>query len=174
LVEHAVREVVHEAGFLDQVEEAVGEEQPTRGVVPSDQRLDPAYLAAPQVDLRLIVNDELVVGECRPELLEQPEPGVAAGVVRAAEHALADPTGLRAVHRHVRPTKQLTEIVALFGEQRDPDADVGPQGDSLQRERRREPGPQPGRHGHRLVAVGVAEQDCELVSAQSGQQILGP
>ena len=168
LVEHEPGHGGHQPGLLDQVEEGVGVEQAAGGVVPADQRLDAVDLAGAQVDLGLVVQDELVVGQRGPQLLDRPQPGRAVGVVGAAVDVMSGCGGLRLVHGDVGLAQQVAQVGAVVGEQGDADADVrarqlaarqalqGVNGSASVA--RRSCGNAGG-----LVAAGVLEQDRELV-----------
>ena len=58
--EHRTGQRGHEPGILNQAEEGVGVEEPTRGMLPAHQSLNTVDFAGVEVDLGLVVHDELI------------------------------------------------------------------------------------------------------------------
>ena len=61
LVEHVQGERLDEVRRLDDRKELAGAEQPSRRVLPTNERLDRVGATRAQIDLRLVVQDELVL-----------------------------------------------------------------------------------------------------------------
>ena len=69
LVDDVAPELGRHLGALDRAEEVAGPQQPSCGVVPSQQRFDPAEAAVVQVDDRLVREDQFVPVEGALQLL---------------------------------------------------------------------------------------------------------
>ena len=69
-------------GLLGETDELIGRHRPEARVVPPQQRLDRVDTPARHVELRLVVNIELVVVDRRREVGEQPD---APTLTRALE-----------------------------------------------------------------------------------------
>ena len=72
-VEHPAGQVGDQAGALGQRHELAGREQAARRVLPAHERLDADHRAGAQRDLRLVVQDELVLVDRAAQLGEQRE-----------------------------------------------------------------------------------------------------
>src|SRR6185437_15267183 len=93
-------------------------------MLPADKRFDSVDQLRAQVELRLIVEHELVLGDRSTQLAEDPEsPRVVpiAVPVRLVERVTGS-TRLRRVHCDVRVPQQLIDVFAVAGEARNADA----------------------------------------------------
>ena len=99
-------------------------EQPPRGVVPADQRLDAVHVAGVQVDLGLEVHDELVARYRSLQLIDRTQPDRAAGVIAVAVDVISLAGGLRLVHGNIGLAQQGAQVRAVVREPGDADADV--------------------------------------------------
>jgi len=70
LGQHQLGEGGHQAGFLDQAQEARGIQQAADRMIPAHQRLDPTDGAGVQVDLGLVVQAQLVFGQGSAQVLQ--------------------------------------------------------------------------------------------------------
>ena len=134
-LEHHPGHRAHQTCLFDQVQEGVGVEQAAGGVVPAHQRLHAVHVAGGQVDLGLVVHDELVTGQCGPQLLHRLQPSGKVGFVSTAVDVMAVGGSLGLVHGDVGLAQQGVQVGAVVGEQGDPDADAAVQRDVLQGER---------------------------------------
>ena len=169
--QHVLAYVAYGTDPLRRLDEVVGVEQASFGMLPAHQGLHGGAPAVRKGQDRLIVDDELAIVRRRRELplehhlgrvaLQQPrledlDPGLALGFGR--------------VHRHVGVMKKLLEVrlarcrgdANAGTDMRDPPAD-------MHRGRNRRDDPLcdlRGRHG-----AGTGQQDGELVAAQTGAQV---
>jgi len=169
-VEHGERERADEARLLGQGEEAGGREQPAGRVLPAHERLDADDAARAQLDLRLVVQDELLAVERAREVPEQREArrrvGVARGVVVGGARAAA----LGLVHRDVRALHERVGIRRVRGEPGDPDARLDVQRDPVVREGLGDRRADELRGAGRPVRGAAREQHGELVAAEAGDE----
>jgi hypothetical protein len=70
-LEHELGERAHEAALLHERQEGVRVEQPAGGMLPAHERLRTERGSGHDVDLRLVVQDELVLAERRVEILDR-------------------------------------------------------------------------------------------------------
>jgi hypothetical protein len=172
LFEDTLGQGLHESGILDELEEVVRMEQTALGVVPAHQGLDSAHLPAGQIDLRLVVQHELVRDQRRPKFLEGAQPGVAVAVVDRVVDAVPAAPHLGPVHRHVGLAHQDAEAVAVIRAERDPDTRARLQRDTFERVRYREGRLQGHRDALGLLPAGIAEEDRELVAAEPHEEVV--
>jgi hypothetical protein len=101
LVEDPPRDGGDQFDALDIGHEAGGREEAPLGVAPTNQRLDAGDLPGRQVDLGLIVEDQLVVGEALTQVDQQRELCHQLVFVHRVEDGVAAAGPLGVVHRHV-------------------------------------------------------------------------
>ena len=164
---------VHQPRLLDDRDELIRRQQAALGVVPPHEGLDVPHRSGGQVDLRLVVQDQLLVGEREPKFFQGAEPDLAVAVVFAVVHSMAVAARFRLVHRHVGFAQQRGQIVALVGMEGYSDTGAGLQGDALQQERFGQGRTQFDGDCQGVLPRGVREEDRELVSAEPGQQVPG-
>ena len=124
--------------MLGERQELARREQASFRMVPADERLDRVDVPGRELDPRLVVDDELTVGDRASQLADEREAVRRIVVVlRRVEHR---PVGLLAVvHGHVRVPDEGLDVVAMIGVERDADARFDFDGQSGERERRLEP-----------------------------------
>jgi hypothetical protein len=105
-LQHPQGEPPHESGLLGEGEEDVRVEQSPVGVLPANQRLEAGHRAGPEVELGLVVVDQLVGVQCRPELLERLEPVTRVGGAVRCPDLEAMAAALGGVHRRVGAGQQ--------------------------------------------------------------------
>ena len=123
LLEHPIAELKRGAGPLGDRNELAGGQQPSRLVVPSNQRLQPDDPASGKLDLRLVVELELALIEGGTELVGDPNALMHPPIEVAAVEAVAiAPFVLGAVQRKVRLHHHIFRPGSLRGIERDADA----------------------------------------------------
>ncbi len=153
--------------MLGERQELAGREQAPLRVVPADERLDRVDISGRELDSRLVVDDELAVGDRAPQLADEREPVRRVVVVLLrVEHR---PVGLLAVvHGHVCVPDEGLDVVAVVRVERDADARLDLDGQSGERERRLEPRADSfGQHQGAGLVPCAGRDDRELVSAQA-------
>src|ERR1700686_5524032 len=99
-----------------------GHQEALAWVAPSDQCLDPNRPAGGQVDLRLIVEDELVTGDSVAQLTEECQ-ATCGLIVRIGDEHGETGSGLPGlVHRHVGSTNEVGDGPAVLRKEGDPNA----------------------------------------------------
>ncbi len=111
-VEHERGQRAREPALLDQRQEVHGPEQPALRVLPAHERLDAAHVAAAQLGLRLVVEDELAGLERRAELADQREPLAAVAVAAGEVDLVAGAHALGLVHGDVGALQQPHRVLA--------------------------------------------------------------
>jgi hypothetical protein len=145
------------------MDELGGRHEPSRGMVPAEERLDAQQARTREVDDGLIVKDELLVDLRAPQVGDQLEPTIDLLVhPRRVDDVLRLATRLGTVHRDVGAAKELVRVVA--------DGDADARGDehlpAVEIERLLEHGRDAfGRLERGRHAFGDLDEDCELVSA---------
>ena len=116
-LQHELGDGAHQPALLDDGQERVRVEQPAGGVLPAHERLRAEGGAGRDVDLRLVVQDELVVDERGVEVLDRLEPRAVGLVELRAVELDAGVRVLGRVHRDVRAPQQVGDaharVVAL-------------------------------------------------------------
>ena len=139
-------------------------------MVPADQCLDAVHVAGVQVDLRLVVQDELVAGHRGSQLIHGAQPGRVLGVVGGAVDVMSVPGDLGPVHSDIglaQQSAQARTVIGVVGEQRDPDAGMAVESHVMKGERLAKRRAQLDGDLHGLVVAGVIEHHRELVAAQA-------
>ncbi len=176
LLEHPAAERHDQAGVLGERDEAVGAEHPVLRVAPADQRLRAVHAAVPEVDERLVLDEELAAlqggrqggGEAVPgdgagvglgvgelEAVAARRLGPVHGDVGAAQHLGRGPLPRRALdHAEAAAHGQLAAVDAQRGGEGGEDA-VGEVGDVP-------------------LAAGAGGEGHELVPAEPGHHLVGP
>ena len=108
LVHHAQGERHDQAGLLGERDERVRVDQAALGVLPAQQRLDRLDLAAAQVRLRLVVEDQLALLDRAPQLADQHHARGVAVVERLVVERVGRVALLGRVHGHVGPLEAAT------------------------------------------------------------------
>ena len=176
LAQHPAADLDDQPGLLGQRDELDRRQQPAVGVLPADQRLEPADLPGLQPDRRLVVEDELGAVQRAPELGFQVEPGDRRVVHRGLVHA--DPglaLGLGPVHRHVGVAHQLLGTVARVGSSATPTLAVTRS--CLAAIANGSPNTSRNRSAIAVASSSschVLEQDRELVAAEARRGVAGP
>ena len=132
---------------------------------PPDQCLDTVHFAGRQVELRLVVQHELVLFDRPFELTEHEE----TRIPRPRRFALLDrtPGELRFVHRLVGVLQQLLDVLSVVRVDREPATDPDLERDTGDRQRAVELALDlPQRRTRRGDVVDAAEQHRELVTAE--------
>ena len=91
-------------------------------MLPAHERLHADDLARPELHLGLVVEDELALLYRLTELAHERQPAGAVLVLVGGVDREIRISALGHVHRDVRPPEQGVHILALVGEERDPDA----------------------------------------------------
>ena len=171
--EHEAPELDDQTGLLGSREELAGGEQATSRVRPPRQNLEAFDLTVCQPHHRLVVGDELLAFDRTFEI----EPELSLGAKLLVQLRLVEGVSalrpLAAVHRDVGVAEEI--LGRHLQAAADTDADAHMAGDVAAFERIgaidvRE---DPLDSGHRLVGSGVADEDCELVAADSRSEVLG-
>ena len=121
LLEHEPRERPHEPGLLGERQELQRRDHAETRMGPAQQRLDGDGLAGPQVDLRLVVQDQLLGVDGGTQLVDEDEAVAAVVDVRLVhlERALAE---LGPVHRDVGAAHEADAVGGVGRRHRDADA----------------------------------------------------
>ena len=148
LLQHPLADLYDQAGLLQQRDEVVGLDDPARRAAPPDQRLHAGGAHVPQIERRLVDEEELVPLQCDAQVHLELHPALDRVLHHRLEHDITVlPVPLRAVHRDVRVTQQIPGREPV--PHRDPDA---------------------RRHGHGGCVISVSERERLL---ERFQQPLG-
>ena len=161
LAQHPVADLGDQpAVLLGGGQEAARREQAVLGVLPADQGLDGHDAAVLEVDDRLVVQPQLILGQRAAQALLDPDPVAQAPAHRAVEDLVGPAaTGLHAVHGGVGVLQQALPALVLDG---DPDRRRQPVG---QRQ------PEPLGERRRLALVLELGEHRELVAAEARQRL---
>ena len=124
LVEHVAAQRPDQAGALGHRHELGGEDQAALGVLPAHQRLGAHHLAGLQVDLGLVVEQHLVLGEPLAQLPDHGEADRVVGVVLDRVDLVTAVRALGLVHGHVGVLEQRVHVLAVLRVERDAHARV--------------------------------------------------
>ena len=165
-LQHVQGQRPHQRGVLGVREERAGSAQAVDGVLPAHERLDAGDASGREVDLRLVVQDELVALERAAQLGDQREPLARVTVTGRVVGLKARARVLGLVHGDVGALQQRVGVGAVLGAQGRPDAgvhhDLEPLDLERVLERDSEPPPDFGRAGE----VRAREHQRELVAAE--------
>ena len=100
---------------LDLGHERIGHQELAGGVIPADQRLDAHDLVRRQVDLRLVVQDELVAADAVPQIADHREAPCGGILLLHREQREATAGALRVVHRQIGAAQEIVDVVAVHG-----------------------------------------------------------
>ena len=171
-LEHFPRDGVHQPDLLDDREECVRVEQPAGGVLPAHERLRAEDGTGGHVDLRLVVQHELVAIERGVEVLDRLEPD-AVGLIELRVVALRPGVGvLGGVHRDIGASEQIDDadrLVVAFG---DAGARVDEQPRAVDGEGLRDPIEDPDGDLAAFVGGRERDQEGELVTPQPHEQVV--
>ncbi len=175
LLEHPRADRDDQAGLLGERDELARREQAPVGVLPAHQRLHPDQPAAGERQLRLEVDDQLVLDQRAAKVVLEVKASGGTLEHHVVEQRGAPAAGLLgAVHRGVGVADQLVGAAAERGGGRDADAGVR---EHLLAAAERERPPERLQDalgdgdGVALVAEVLA-QDRELVAAEAGHQLV--
>ena len=123
LVQHPRADVEDEARFLRERDELRRGDVAVTRQAPAQQRLGADDLAARQVDLGLVADEELVAVERASQLALEHEPLDGGGVhLGRVVHVTVTAGALGVVHRRVRVADQVDDVVGVLRAGRDADA----------------------------------------------------
>jgi len=113
--QHPGTDLADDADLLRQRNELSRRHQPQLGMPPAHQRLDPGQLAASEVELRLIVQHQLIArhraaqGVLHHQALER-----ARGQLRGKELVVVAPLRLRLIHGKVGVLEQVIDVITIL------------------------------------------------------------
>ena len=161
--------------LFGEVDEVVGGNQTTGGVLPAHERLQAHHLARGEGDGGLVVEDELALLDGPAHITLELEAGHGRGVHGGVEEAVAAlPLALGSVHGGVGVAQQLVGGLAIALGEADPQAGVNE--DLLAREEERWGQDVDDALRQAIGSFGffqVLEQDGELVAAQTSRGVAG-
>ncbi len=163
----------HQAQFLGQGNELVRRDQATFRMAPADQRFQADHKAGFQVDLRLIMQLELVVADGSLQGDTQPDTAQGGAVHIRPVKLVALSAGLfRLIHGGIGIAHQFVRVFGIIGEQGNPDAGrdsggIGADHDGLGNTFDDLAGHGGGRDG----AVQIGDQGDKFITAQAGHCI---
>ncbi len=139
------------------------------GMFPSHQRLSTPDLAVCQVELRLVINLQLLIIECRAQVALEFDLATALGVQLLAEELKPRAAGiLGAIHRGIGVLQQGLHAVPIVGKHDDADTRAQEVVGASYQERFLEPLQYPGRgHAQRIAGSVFRHDDDELVAAKT-------
>jgi hypothetical protein len=105
-LEHPLADQRDQAVLVGVGDERVRAEQARLGVVPAHERLDSAHVARDELVHRLVVEDELLLGQRAPDPRREREPAPRLAGVVGIERRRAPARALGLVHRGVRVLEQ--------------------------------------------------------------------
>ncbi len=172
-VEHVQGERLDEMRRLDDRKKLAGAEQSSRRVLPTDERFDRVGAPGAQIDLRLVVQDELVLFDCPADLRRERESLHAEEIVLHGVFLDAGAGPLRHVHRDVGVAEQRGGVGAVVGASH-ADARAHVDLDAVDLERLFECERDVfGDHDRVLRVRQTGQHDAELVAAEPRDGVLG-
>lgn len=173
LGQHVPGQRLDERGSLGDRDELGGDEEAVARVLPPDERLDPRHLARLQVEYRLIVEDELAGVDRVAKPAEQAELRCVVVVLLGAVHRVAAVLVLGDVHRHVGSLDQQLDVFSVRRVERDPDARLDGDRDSLHEHRflQRLLDLFDAADPARLPVRQAGHEDAEFVAAEPGHDV---
>jgi len=163
-----------QTGILSQRNEVAGRDQTMLRMLPSHEGLG-AEDPTPGVDLRLIVEEELVLLQRQVQILLElpPVPGCLIHACRKELNVVAS-SRLGVIHRRVGVAHQQFDRVTVTGEDGDTDARGRVHGLTIDLVRLRQRVQNLGRHAFGGDGVGPRKDDDELVAAEPGDDVARP
>jgi hypothetical protein len=159
----------HHPGLFGEREDDQRRDHAEGGVMPADHRLDLVDGAGSQVELRLIVQHQLVGVDRPAQLIGAAQPvSIVDGRLIHGERLRSE---LRAVHRTIRASHQRDAVIPVVRRDRDADAHPDPGADRVDGERALEGGTQTCRERAGPNGAGVGQDHRELITADPRQQI---
>ena len=172
--QHPHRQRLDELGALGHGQELTRLQQPALGVLPANERLDAVHLAGAEVELRLVVQHELVALEGQAQLLLHHERVRGVLLARGLVDDDAGGAVLALVHRGVRVLQQLLERLGVVGVEADAEARLDAQLHTLDHDLLGQLAAHAGEQRHGAGAVGgPGQHDAELVAAESRDGVVG-
>src|SRR5919199_6351910 len=136
-------------------------------MAPAHKRLDVRDPSGGELDLRLVLQYELVAIDARAQIREQREAARADVLLPRIEGDDADAGPLRHVHRDVRAPQERVRILAVIGDERDADRRLDVEELAVARERRLERAADRARDASGGDERRAGKDDRELVAAES-------
>ena len=140
-------------------------------MLPADEGLDPDDLAGAHVDLRLIVEDELIGLQRERQLLRHGEPVASLGSMHRVIYLDAGAVGLGGIHGDVRALDEAVGRVGMQRVQGHADAAGDLLRDVVERERREQGLAQSVGDAHGQCLVGTAQHETEPVAAETSEHV---
>ena len=165
-LEHVQGQRPHQRGVLGVREERARAAQAVHGVLPAHERLDAGDAAGREVDLRLVVQDQLVALERAAQLGDQRQPLARVAVARRVVGLEAGARLLGLVHRDVGALQQRVGVGAVLRAERGADARVHHDLEPVDLERVLERDADPAPDLGRARQPGAGQQQRELVAAE--------
>ena len=109
-LEHVAGEPLDQPGVLRQRDEVVGRDVAALGVLPAQQRLGADDLAGRQVDLRLVVDRQLVGAQRVAQVAQQLQPLGRAALITGPVQQRPEMRRLRRVHGRVGTLHELGDV----------------------------------------------------------------
>ena len=141
-------------------------------MLPADECLDAAHLGGVDVDLGLVVEAELAVGDGVPKIGHQRQVGRVVVVLGLGVAHDPRPGPLGHVHGDVGLLQQVIDVPAVLGGDDVPDARLDRQREAADLHLLLDHLTEPGQHVVRAGHVG--EHEAELVATQTGQRVRCP
>ena len=137
---------------------------------PAEQTFDGDDLAGPQIELRLVVQHELMFVDRGTQFFQQQQPVSALVEVRLVDRK-RNAAQLGPVHRDIRAPQQAGAVGGISGRKRDADARADAGAHRIQDEGLGQPVRQPLGDRGGVVGVCVHEHHDELVTSQPDKQV---
>lgn len=171
--QHPLADRLDQAGLFGDADETPRHQQALLGMLPTHQRLDTAHPAAHQVDDRLVVQAELVVGQRQAQAVFDLQP-VDGGIVHflVEELEVVPPGHLGVVHGGIGILHQRLAIDAIGGIDGDTDTRRCVQVEAADLVGTTNVENQLfGHEGNRRAVVDAGQHDHELVATEPGDDI---
>ena len=153
-------------------DELVRHHEAPSGVVPADQGLDTDHSAAPYRDLRLIVEDELLILDGLAQVADQTKACRSARVHRCVVERVPEACVLGHVHRRVSAPKKRFDVDTVAGRSGDADADSEVHGQSFKIDRLLDRRTNAANDLENLRATRLGHEHGELVAAEPGDRVV--
>ena len=165
-LEHVQGQRPHQRRVLGVRKERAGAAQAVHGVLPAHERLDAGDAAGREIDLRLVVQDQLVALERAAQLGDQGQPLARVAVAGRVVGLEAGARLLGLVHRDVGALQQRLGLGAVLRRERGADARVHDDLEPFDLERVLERDADPAPDIRRARQPGAGQQQRELVAAE--------